>query len=765
MQPSHDKQLYEGVRFAWLCFAVRCPWTGGDAAPAPTVTPPAIKPWRITALRLVAKFQPVSYTGSFASSDERLEKVWYTGAYGIRANMQGNDFGSILIDRGDRSAFQGDGHPSMAAAEAAFGSPQLYELTRLGLEVTDCHSPINKQGQQQHQVCRFPNGTVAMPAGSYPVYWTMSVMDFLWASGDVVEFNKLLPDVEAILDDQIKIFDQCLLTTASAKVMTRERCNYEFIGWDDRTGIGGSNPMAADGEPFRVYNSLVTRAIRELADALNATGATAKAAHYRTAADGFAAKIRAAQPPDSFHVHSAAHAANAGIFDTPSAQAVAFAKSLNDSTSICSLSPFNTFYIVQALANLGHLEHAVAAVNHCWAPMTRLAHGCFLELFDPDWADAMHVGQKAPSRPSYCHPWSSGAIPFLSKFVLGVQPVTVGFESVTVTPFVSSAWPTLGGALPVHSGKGALNLNASFVAGTAGAATVTITTESPVPASIGLPVSAAAGCTLESIGVLQGASTSATRSFGPANLAYMFTASLAPGKHTAVGHYTGCATAAPAAKSSAVYPFPTPAYPATVTLDSTTRGDWVGKYGSEAYALFGFDRGNSSLGGKHHKPSHHPAAAGSAAVDRTHIPTGSFVHSFSFASGCGDHPVPTYMAGLPGLANATLLADPAGASKPRSLGYASGGGDGSQGLYLDVNSTAGVKYQLAVYMVGSAGDLSIQVSRVMDLETLNPIAKGVKIAGYGAGQWLVLEYDRSLRVQLTSIDGLSTVSAAMVSKV
>ena len=42
---------------------------------------------------------------------------------------------------------------------------------------------------------------------------------------------------------------------------------------------------------------------------------------------------------------------------------MAFAKSLNDSTSVCSLSPFNTFYIVQALANLGHLEHAVAAVR------------------------------------------------------------------------------------------------------------------------------------------------------------------------------------------------------------------------------------------------------------------------------------------------------------------------------------------------------------------------------------------------------------------
>ena len=53
---------------------------------------------------------------------------------------------------------------------------------------------------------------------------------------------------------------------------------------------------------------------------------------------------------------------------------------------------------MQAIANLGHLEHAISASqNHCWEPMTRLGHGCFWELFDPDWGDLMHVGQKAPT--------------------------------------------------------------------------------------------------------------------------------------------------------------------------------------------------------------------------------------------------------------------------------------------------------------------------------------------------------------------------------
>lgn len=593
----------------------------------------------------------------------------------------------------------------------------------------------------------------------------MSVIDYLWASGNVAEFKKLLPDVQAILDDQISIFDKCLLTNASAKLMTRSRCNYEFIGWDDRTGIGGANPMAAEGEPYRVYNSLVTRAVRELATALNATGATAKAAHYGATADGFAAKIRQAQPVGSFHVHSAAHAANAGIFDTAGSQSAVFSAIFNDSTKVCSFSPFNTYYIVQALANLGRWEHAIAAVNHCWEPMTRIAHGCFLELFDPDWAQSMHVGQKAPSRPSYCHPWSSGATPFLSKFLLGVQPLTVGFETVTVTPFVSAVWPALSGTVPVNFGKSVLQLNASYNSGTGGTGTVTIFIDSPVPAKVGLPVAAASGCILKSIEHLGGISSNSTTRFGPAYVVYMFTKSLPPGKHTVTGTYAACKEILPPA--GGLYPFPDPpVYATTVEIDNTTYGRWVGKYGTEAYALFGFDHnhssGNSSL--SPHKKSHNPGAPGYPGEDRVNIPAGSFVKSFSFASGCGNTPAPMWIGAESRLRNQTLLADPADLSKPGSLGYASGGGDGSQGLYLDVKTRPGVRYKLALYMVGSAGDLSIQFARIMDLESLNPIAKGMKIASYGAGQWLVFEYDRGVRVQLTSIDGLSTISAAMVSR-
>ena len=89
------------------------------------------------------------------------------------------------------------------------------------------------------------------------------------------------------------------------------------------------------------------------------------------------------------------------------------------------------------------------------------------------------------------------------------------------------------------------------------------------------------------------------------------------------------------------------------------------------------------------------------------------------------------MAGATRLLKKSLLTDPASVTELPSLGFASCGG----AMILDMNTTVGVRYQLAIYMVGSAGDLSIQASRILDLRTVNPIAKSVAIKNYGAGTW------------------------------
>ena len=67
-----------------------------------------------------------------------------------------------------------------------------------------------------------------------------------------------------------------------------------------------------------------------------------------------------------------------------------------------------------------------------------------------------------------------------------------------------------------------------------------------------------------------------------------------------------------------------------------------------------------------------------------------------------------------------------------------------------------------MYLVASC-TLSKTTPRVMDLETLNPLTPGLLVDDYAGGVWLVMQYNRPLRVQLISIDGIGTVSAVMVS--
>jgi len=96
--------LYEGVRFGWIHVLLHK------------------KNWHIKNLRLVCQVKPVNYSGSFSSSDPELTKIWYTGAYTVKLNLQKDYFGAILMERSDRFSWTGDAYPSQAASMVAFGN-------------------------------------------------------------------------------------------------------------------------------------------------------------------------------------------------------------------------------------------------------------------------------------------------------------------------------------------------------------------------------------------------------------------------------------------------------------------------------------------------------------------------------------------------------------------------------------------------------------------------------------------------------------------
>ena len=368
-----NPQLYEGVRFAWICFGVPCPPVSPESASKATAVTPteagvAFSPWRIRGLRLVAQAKPLGYTGSYASSDRELVRVWYTGAYSVRATMLADNFGSILMERGDRVAFQGDGHPTMAVAEAAFGSPSLFALVRRALNLTDSG-------------CTGCGGQIPLAVGTYPIYWTLSVFDYYTASADLATFLHFAPDVAAVLDGQAQQYNST-------------DCDIGFVGWDDRVGNGNGLKAGNSLEARRCWRGLLLQATLAFSAAWAAAKQPAQADKYARTAEWMRAALRAPPPPPAaiatgnaaaasdaaaasaaaaasdaaasgssggtdaapwyaaFGLHASAHAINAGAVDASELPAV-LAASFNDSTTICSFSPFNTAFILEALGRAG----------------------------------------------------------------------------------------------------------------------------------------------------------------------------------------------------------------------------------------------------------------------------------------------------------------------------------------------------------------------------------------------------------------------------
>ena len=49
--------------------------------------------------------------------------------------------------------------------------------------------------------------------------------------------------------------------------------------------------------------------------------------------------------------------------------------------TVCSWSPFNQYWILQALGNMNKMDYALASIRMCWGTQLQLGKGCFYELY------------------------------------------------------------------------------------------------------------------------------------------------------------------------------------------------------------------------------------------------------------------------------------------------------------------------------------------------------------------------------------------------
>ncbi|MCR4920997.1 MAG: hypothetical protein K5945_04725 [Bacteroidaceae bacterium] len=504
-----NKELYEGVRYGFIRInRIEQPFT-------------------ITAVRAVAQVKPLNYTGSFDSDNELINKVWYTGAWDVKANLREDSFGAIMFDRGDRYSWTGDAYTAQWAALAAFS---CYDEVFKNLHWTDSH----------------PNGIE-----TYEIYWVESLIDYYMYSGDEAGLRELLPKAEARLAHTWEIFDQPHGLT--------------FVGWDHRLGTGFDHPDCPEG--IHTFQMLAIGAWKHLAAVLDMIGEQDKAAHYRSMADEKTPLVTSPAYLSSLGMHSSADAINADLL--PDLDRL-YHKDFSDRLQRQSFSSFNQCFILQAMAHAGHYGHALASVIDHWGGQIEWGGTCFFEVFRHDWPDIIAKNGPIPfsqaGLTSMAHPWGAGVTSWLSEEMLGIKPLTGGFRTFQVKPHLAGYATRVSGQTMTPHGP----IRASFDLQTGHHS---LTVPEGTTAMLYIPKEGMEASPLPSPKG-KGDGLQFTEADG-----FLRTGPLAAGEYEIRVKYSG----SPTKRLQEDYHFAT-----TAQVDTTTHGvHWMQKYGKDGYYIVG----------------------------------------------------------------------------------------------------------------------------------------------------------------------------------
>jgi alpha-L-rhamnosidase len=632
------------------------------------------KNWHIKNLRLVCQTKPVNYRGSFACSDRELTRVWYTGAYTVKLNLLKDYFGAILMERSDRQSWTGDAYPSQAASMVAFGN---YDFVKKNL--------VNTSGL---------NNGIA----SYSLYWVLSLIDYVNYTGDA-EFAK-------------KYVDNASQKLELAYQQFGKSPALGFYGWDERLGAGFENPNNPESQ--RAYAMLSIRAWREFGELMKQLGRTDLAEKYGNYANSKIEEIRKQDGSlTAFGLHAAADAVNTGLTDPQENQQL-YNHNYTNRVNRVSYSPFNEYAVIGSLGRMNKYDDAISSIKDCWGGQIRYGGTTFFEVYRPSWNSILAKNDPPVNNQcgytSLTHPWSAGVVKWLSEEVLGIKPLSPGFKTFEIVPHLADGLTNVKGATPTLQGS----IDAEFDM-VKGVAIITIP-EGTMAKRIGIPIGKNELKTmlLNNRLIWNGSAAGKAHKLISAD-GYIYVDDLIPGRYTFKFTYKT------PYKSVKVKPLPWDYAINSFKQDSTSNGQWKGKYGADGLMLFSYFKA-----GEHLKklPQY---------VDSVVLQRGKNVYADIAANG-----VLKDTTDAPHALGSLATQDPIACL---------------QTMTLDVKVNDTKQHQIAIYFLdwNKAGRNS--AIEIFDLKTLNLLAPVQMVKSYQHGKYLVFNYSGSIRLRVNQVRG------------
>lgn len=378
-------------------------------------------------------YRDIPYLGSFRCDDETLNTIWMTGAYTVHLNMQDYLWDGI---KRDRLVWVGDLHPEVMTVNTVFGYndvvPKSLDLIR---ELTPLPG--------------WMNGT-----SSYSMWWILIQRDWYLYHGNL----DYLKEQRSYLSGLLQLFAGKIDKNGKEALE-----GWRFLDWPS------SEDKEAIDAGLQALMVMSFRAGLELSAALNDH-------EMEKICQAALKKLGKHRPQLAAAKQAAALQALARIV-TPTAAN----KEVLSKDGVHRMSTFYGYYILNAMAEADNVQGGMEVIKEYWGSMLKLGATTFWEDFDIDWMknagriDEMPTEDKVNVHASYgnycykgyrhslCHGWASGPTPWLSRYVLGVEPLEPGCKKVRIRPdlghlkWVEGTFPTPYGVIKIkhtnHNGK------------------------------------------------------------------------------------------------------------------------------------------------------------------------------------------------------------------------------------------------------------------------------------------------------------------------
>jgi hypothetical protein len=383
----------------------------------------------LKSVRAVFLHRDLPWLGLFRCNNERLNRIWETGAYTVFLNMQDYVWDGI---KRDRLVWIGDMHPETSTIGAVFGDVPVVTAS---LDLVGKETPLPG----------WMNGI-----SSYSLWWVIIQRDWYRHSGDLTYLRAQQNYLTALLEQ---------LARHVGKDGREALPEIRFLDWPS------SENKAAIHAGLQSLMVLAFEAGGELASALGDADTKGKC-------DETLNLLRKHVPDHGHSKQAAALMALAGLGN---------ASTLNREVLAVDgakrLSTFYGYYVLQARAKAGDYQGCLDAIRQYWGAMLDIGATTFWEDFDLDWlSNAGRIDELAPAgkkdihgsygaycykgfRQSLCHGWASGPTAWLTQHVLGLQILEPGCRTLRIEPhlgdlqWAEGTFPTPKGVVKVRHEK------------------------------------------------------------------------------------------------------------------------------------------------------------------------------------------------------------------------------------------------------------------------------------------------------------------------